>query len=209
MYLVLMYSEKAKKIWKNLPILFDLTYSLQKRLGVFFSNCCSFLTISELLHEPTRKRVGHCTYSHCTNQNILRFSETPCWETIGSFCDFECFEAHTKDPLHLFVELNLHWTALSVFQHTIHKMSRPSVYTLIYEKIVSQVDKIWQSRLDRATKFSILLSALFHQVWPKTKWPIDQNFSANYKPKQLVNKRFGHLVFGHHWWNAVGTCTCN
>ena len=135
-----MYSEKATKFWKNLPILFDLTYSVQKGLGdIFFSNFCSSLTISELLHEPTRKRVGHCTYSHCTNQNILRFSETPCWETIDSFCDFE---AHTKDPLHLFVELNLHWTALSVFQHTIHKMSRPSVYTLIYEKIGSQIVKI-------------------------------------------------------------------
>ena len=85
-----MYSEKATKFWKNLPVLFDFTYSVHKRVGrFFFSNFCSPLTISELLHEPTRKRVGHCTYSHCTNQNILRFSETPCWETIDSFCDFE------------------------------------------------------------------------------------------------------------------------
>ena len=134
------YSEKATKFWKKSPnFIWPYLFS-SKRVGrYFFSNFCSSLTISELLHEPTRKRVGHCTYSHCTNQNILRFSETPCWETIDSFCDFE---AHTKDPLHLFVELNLHWTALSVFQHTIHKMSRTSVYTLIYEKIGSQIVKI-------------------------------------------------------------------
>ena len=65
-----------------------------------------------------------------TNQNILRFSETPCWETIDSFCDFE---AHTKDPLHLY----------SPFQHTIHEMRRLSVHTThidqFYEKIGSQV----------------------------------------------------------------------
>ena len=48
----------------------------------------------EYKHELTKIRAGHTV----TNQNILRFSETPCWETIDSFCNFE---AHTKDPLHL------------------------------------------------------------------------------------------------------------
>ena len=49
----------------------------------------------EYIHEPTRIRVGHGIHSHTvTNQNILRFSETPCYlgKQLSHFCDD--FEAH-------------------------------------------------------------------------------------------------------------------
>ena len=43
-----MYSEKATKFWKNLPVLFDFTYSVHKRVGRFFFRI--FVALSQYLN---------------------------------------------------------------------------------------------------------------------------------------------------------------